>query len=222
MNPQEHFDQVAKEYDYWKNKNWYYYQNLKALYKSFIPIGKKVWEIGCGTGDILADLEPSFGFGTDISPEMIGLAQTKHPNLRFQSSDLDQITSTENFGYIIIPDVLEHVKDLNNFFAQLARLSKPETKIIISIVNPLWEPPLMLAEKLKMKMPEGPHWRLSISENEQIFKKNGFEIKEKGYRLLIPKKLPGSDWINSRFHKTPLAKLGFNFYWILRLGDKAL
>jgi len=89
-------------------------------------------------------------------------------------------------------------------------------RIIISIANPLWEPVLTLTEKLKMKMPEGPHWRLSIKQNEEIFKKNGFKITDKSYRLLIPKKMPGSDLINKLFYKNIiLAKFGLVIFWIL-------
>jgi len=216
---EQHFDEIAKEYDYWKSKNWYYYQNLKALYRSFIPLQSKVWEIGCGTGDILAYLEPSDGYGTDISQEMINIANKKHgnnPNLKYGALDIIKLNEIKNYEYIFMADVLEHVEDLNGFFAALKRITKPGVKIIISVANPLWEPVLMLSEKLGMKMPEGPHWRLSIKQNEEIFRKNGFKIKEKGYRLLIPKKLPGSDWVNIRFSKIPvLSKMGFVIYWVL-------
>lgn len=219
MDSEQHFNQIARNYDYWKNKNWYYCRNLKALYRSFIPSKSKVWEIGCGTGDILVYLEPSDGYGTDVSEEMIKIAENKYrnkPNIRFQAVNLTEIKETDNYDFIIIADVLEHVKNLDDFFSNLFRLTRPGTKIIISIINPLWEPLLVFAEKLKMKMPEGPHWRLSISKNESIFKKNGFKITDKGYRLLIPKKLPFSDPINNLFHKNKfLARFGFVVFWIL-------
>lgn len=219
MDSERHFNQIAGDYDYWKNKNWYYYRNLKALYRSFIPAGKKIWEIGCGTGDILVALEPSDGYGTDVSEEMIRIAANKHrdkQNIKFQASNLAVIKEAGNYDFIIIADVLEHVENLDDFFANLSRLTKSRTRIIISIINPIWEPMLVLAEKLKMKMPEGPHWRLSMSKNESIFKKNDFKVTDKGYRLLIPKKLPFSDPINNSFHKNKiLARFGFVAFWIL-------
>lgn len=223
MNPEQHFDRIAEEYDYWKKKNWYYYHNLKALYKSLIPPGKRVWDIGCGTGDILTSLEPAYGYGTDVSRGMIEVARRKHrqSNFEFEALDVAGMTSTRDFDYIILADVLEHVPDLNSFIGHVARLAGPKTGVVISVVNPLWENQLMIAEKLHLKMPEGPHWRLSNKENEAIFAKNGFEIIEKGYRTLIPKKLPGSDLINSRFYKNRLlAPLGFNIYWVLKRSGK--
>ena len=77
-NAETHFDEIAREYDFWKNKNGYYYRNLIALYRSLIPSQSSVLEIGCGTGDILVQLEPREGKGIDLSHEMIVIAQKKH------------------------------------------------------------------------------------------------------------------------------------------------
>ncbi len=86
-----HFDAIAEEYDYWKEKNSYYYDNLKRLCQSLIPLGSSVAEIGCGTGDILASLKVSRGFGIDISHAMIERAREKHRariELSFSSLDI--------------------------------------------------------------------------------------------------------------------------------------
>ena len=56
---------------------------LEKQYRYFVPEGKKVLEIGCGTGDLLAALKPSYGMGVDISPKMIDAAQGKYPVLAF-------------------------------------------------------------------------------------------------------------------------------------------
>lgn len=149
---------------------------------------------------------------------MVKIARLKNEragNLNFEAKEITQI-SNSNFDYIIMVDVLEHIENLNEFFRNLSKIVRPKTKIIISVANPLWEPLLMLTEKLKMKMPEGPHWRLSLSQNEAIFKKNGFKITDKSYRLLIPKKMPGSDLINSIFYEyNVVARFGFIAFWIL-------
>jgi len=67
---QSHFDQIAFSYDEYKRRNWYYYQRLKTLLQGLIPPGKRVLEVGCGTGDVLASLAPSFGVGIDVSKNM--------------------------------------------------------------------------------------------------------------------------------------------------------
>lgn len=219
MMQEEHFDRIAKDYDFWKEKNHYYYENLIALYRSFIPKQSSVLEIGCGTGNILASLEPREGRGIDVSSEMIKIAKEKnapHTKIVFEREDILDSNETFRSDYIFLADVLEHVDDLPRFLNQLAARTMNPSKVIISVANPLWEPLLMVTEKLKMKMPEGPHKRFSIRETEELFKKAGFKLQEKGYRLLVPKKMPGANWINERFFKNKLMeRFGFIVYWVL-------
>lgn len=212
----EHFNHTAAEYDYWKQKNWYYYAALKKLYGEFIPRANSVLEIGCGTGDILASLEPSTGLGIDISEEMIQRAAKKHPSLQFRVIDLFAHQEAFDHQNVMLADVLEHLDDPPAFMKKLRTLLAPGTTVVVSVANPLWEPILMIAEKLKMKMPEGPHHRMSIKENDHMFDEAGFAIKQKGYRLLIPKPLPGGNWLNTHFSKTPLRYFGFIVYWVLQ------
>ncbi len=215
-----HFDAIAEDYDYWKKKNYYYHQALKDLCASLVRPHDSVLEIGCGTGDILASLKLSKGLGVDISEGMIAKANQKYASrgdLRFERADITTWHDITPYDVIILVDVLEHVEDIAGFVGHLARIAKPGSRTIITLANPIWEKALLLAEKLHLKMPEGPHKRLSVKETEMLFAKNGFRVVEHGYRLLIPKKFPGADWINSRFYKSALlAPLGFIVYWVLR------
>lgn len=215
-----HFDAIAAQYDYWKKKNAYYHENLKLLYGQFIPKGARVLEVGCGTGDILARLEPVEGRGVDVSEEMVEIARRKYAgksNLDFEREDIFESTKMFGYPYIFLADVLEHVGNLEKFMRQLAARTDEGSIIVISIANPLWEPVLMLTEKLHMKMPEGPHTRDSIQETERIFHASGFTLVEHGYRLLIPKNVPGADWVNARFHRLSLLRrFGFVVYWVLK------
>ena len=226
MNSEQHFDKIAKGYDYWKEKNYYYYRNLVELYRGLIPASASVLEIGCGTGDILARLNPKQGRGTDISGEMIALAQSKyhdHSNLVFEREDIMATKATFSQSFIFLADVLEHISDLPAFLSQLSRRTELDSTVIISVANPLWEPILMAAEKLGQKMPEGPHQRISINRTEEFFREAGFKIQERGYRLLIPKKILGSDWINQKFYRWPtLRHLGFTVFWVLKKADKTV
>jgi len=219
MGIKEHFNSIAYRYDYWKEKNSYYYDNVKKLYQSLILLGSKVCEIGCGTGEILASLDINLGYGIDISEKMVEKAKAKFSeriNLKFEVKDIFEIKSLD-YEYIVLADVLEHIDNPDLFFKRLSQIIRRGTTIIISVANPSWEPVLMFAEKLGMKMPEGHHKRLSIKRTQDIFLRNGFYITKSGYRLLVPKKLPCSDWINRKFYKIRiLNKFGFIVYWILK------
>lgn len=213
----EHFDEIARSYDFWKKKNWYYYDNLKDLYKSLISGGAEVLEVGCGTGDILTSLKPERGTGIDISGEMIKIAAEKHAaekNLKFFTSTAEEFQTDEKFDFIIMPDVIEHLENVETTIAALKKFCHEKTEIIISMINPLWEGPFMILEKLKLKMPEGPHNRISIGKLKSISKDCGFTVKNEGYRMIFPAAIPFlSDWLNGIFYKIPfLRNLGALYY----------
>src|SRR6202011_1804555 len=56
-----------------------YRQLLKHYYAFYIPPGKRVLELGCGLGDLLAKVNPARGLGVDFSGATIALARMRHP-----------------------------------------------------------------------------------------------------------------------------------------------
>ncbi|EKD24183.1 MAG: methyltransferase type 12 [uncultured bacterium] len=217
----EHFDAIAATYDFYKQKNWYYYDQLKALYASLIPMGKRVLEIGCGTGDLIATLRPALGVGIDISQGMIDVATKKHESsgLSFYTGDtalfVEQFKK-DDFEYIFLSDVIEHLEDSASMVTAIGGIAHNKTKIIVSMANPLWEPILLLLEKLKLKMPEGPHYRMSGKMLEALFAKNGLAVAKKGQRNIFPAYIPYvSNFLNNNFYKIPgINKLGLVMFWV--------
>jgi ubiquinone/menaquinone biosynthesis C-methylase UbiE len=201
---EQHFDIIAKQYDYFKSKNWYYYQNLKTLYKELIPKDSTVLEIGCGTGDLIADMEAKNAAGIDLSPEMIKIAQQKHPEIKFSAVTIEQYKTDIDFQYIFLADVIEHLEDIPSTMEALSRVASKNTRVIFTYANPLWEPLLMLLEKLSLKMPEGPHYRIPYHKFKKIFSQYGFETAERGWRLPFPAYIPYfSNIINNTLYKIP-------------------
>src|SRR5687767_9534749 len=99
---EKHFDKIAGDYDFYKKNSSFYYDNLKKLLSSLIPKSKKVFEVGCGTGDLLDYLKPKFGYGFDISSEMIQRANSKYSlnkNLKFST-----LWPSGSFDFIFMSD----------------------------------------------------------------------------------------------------------------------
>jgi len=210
---QKHFDAIAPDYDYWKKKNWYYYEKVKRIYGELVSSGSRVLEIGCGTGEVLAALMPALGVGIDVSGEMIRIAKEKYvdsKNLKFFQSSAEDFRTEEKFDYIILADVIEHLEDAEGSIKHISDICRSGGTVIISMANPLWEPILDLAEKLKLKMPEGPHERISIKELVEICRDSGLLLSHLSYYLPFPKYLPVfSPIFNAIIEKTPfLNKLG--------------
>ena len=85
---------------------------------------RSVCDIGCGSGDVLAQLHESMGTGTrfkgfDISPQAIAMARAKRaPNLDFEALDPAR-PNAEVFDLVLSLDVFEHVPDYLSFLDQL-------------------------------------------------------------------------------------------------------
>jgi len=143
---EKHFDKVADSYDAGKVRYSYYYSSLKALLGDLIGKNKKVFEFGCGTGDLLVSLNPKYGYGMDISGKMIEAARKKHSskkNIKFSTS-----MPRDRFDYIFLSDVVEHLDDHRSTFKELMSVMDDDTKIIVTMANPIWEPVLMIWEML--------------------------------------------------------------------------
>lgn len=139
----KHFNNIADNYDHYKEKNHYYYDQLKTLLKEIIKNPKElnILEVGCGTGDIISSLKPKQGVGLDISEKMITIARIKHQkekNLRFELSETKNIDKNIHYDYILLVDVVEHLIDINIFFLQLKNYISPGTKIIMTSANTKW------------------------------------------------------------------------------------
>lgn len=186
----EHFDKIAQDYDKWKTKNKYYYQNIKTFIDRIVRPGSKILEVGCGTGEVLASLNPSYGVGIDISPEMVKLAKQKFPQHTFIASPIEKFESEEKFDYIIMVDVVDHVYDMMDVFDSIYKLCHPGTRIVLTTINPWWEPILHFMEKLGAKMPEGPHNFIEKRNIAKMLSFQNFSINYSGYLLLFPKKIP--------------------------------
>ena len=213
---EKHFDKVAKKYDFYKKKNSFYYENLKKLLGREIPKGGNVLEIGCGTGDLLNHLRPKIGYGYDISSEMISISNSKFlisKNLTF-STEFPLTINHQPFDYIFMSDVIEHLEKPGETFKQISKLMNNKSKLVITMANPIWETPLMIAEKLKLKMPEGPHKRVAFNDLRIMIQDSGMRITKHDYKLLVPVKIPLITKFANKYLEKTLKKFCFIEYFV--------
>lgn len=207
---ESHFDNLAKDYDYYKKRNAFYYENIKLLLSSLIPKNKKVLEVGCGTGDLLANLKPKKGFGMDLSSRMIKIASQKHKGIRFSTN-----YPKEKYEYIFMTDVIEHVENPGEVLKKISDLMGEDGVFINTMANPIWEPLLMFWEKMGWKMPEGPHKRLSFKEINYLINKSGMKVVKHDYKLLIPVKIPIITEFANKYLEKIFKKLAFIEYFVV-------
>ncbi len=195
----EYFDLIAPERKKWKTKNWYYYTLLEKYFKFFIPEGSNVLEIGCGTGELLNSVKPQNGVGVDLSEKMIKIATNQFNNLMFVVQDAERLSISEKYNYIIISDLISSINDVQLLFENVREVSNPNTKIIISNYNYLWEPILKLGELIGLKAKQPLTNWLSIKDIKNLLDLSGFEIIKIERKILLPKYVPFISWFFNKF-----------------------
>jgi glycosyltransferase involved in cell wall biosynthesis len=212
------FDKAAATRHEWLKKNAYYHGTIENLMLSLVPEGLRVAEIGCGTGQLLNSLKPDYGVGVDFSPGMIEKARENFPHLHFRVEDAEDLKTDEQFDYVIMSDVLGELDDIGLAFRQARKLTGKHTRLVITNYNYLWEPVVRFAEKYKLKMRSAyQHW-LSIPDIENLLYLNRFEVVKKGFRTLLPVKIPFlSEFLNKYIAVLPLfSRLCFTEYLVAR------
>ena len=189
------FDALAPCRDRLKARHRYYYRQLSAFLQFVVPAGKRVLEVGCGTGDLLNAVKPAIGVGMDFSLAMLKVARQKYPRLHFVQSDAHCPALAGRFDYIILSDLVGDLDDVQEVFACLRSLAGPETRLIVTYYNYLWEPVLKLAERLGLKSPQNTQNWLPVEDIEGFLTLAGFTTIRKGYRLLFPLYIPGLSWL---------------------------
>jgi hypothetical protein len=120
-----------------------YYRRLFAIYGQLIPRGLRVLEVGSGSGDLLASLQPSAGIGVDFSPDMVGWASERHPDLQFVVADAHRLERIEGpFDAIVLSDLLNDIWDVQGVLGEMQRLCSSRTRLVLNVYSHLWEAPL--------------------------------------------------------------------------------
>jgi SAM-dependent methyltransferase len=210
------FDEFSATDERWQRRNATYHTLIRRIFRILIPADSRVLEIGSGSGDLLAALEPSVGVGVDLSPRMVELARRRHPGIVFRVADGEQIDLATTYDYIVLSDLVPYVHDLLRLFERIRAHSHQRTRVVISSYNPMWRPLLGLAERLRLK-PRKPirNW-VSPADVENLLELSGFETVSSTTRILMPKWIPGLSFVLNAFvaNLWPFNRLCVS-YWIV-------
>jgi SAM-dependent methyltransferase len=155
-----------------------------------IPAGKRVLELGCGSGELLAALEPCYGVGIDFSARTLATARTRHPDLNFILGDAEDpatLATVEGpFDYIVIADTIAMFEDVDGTLRLVHQLCEPSTRIIIAYYSHLWEPILKLGEFLNIKSRQTEVNYIATADFLNLMDLADFEVISHEQRQLIP------------------------------------
>ena len=188
-------DRLAPERDRWIARNTYFHNEDIRYMRFLIPEGLSVLDLGCGTGQLLAALKPARGVGIDFSSGMIDVARRNYPDLEFRVGDIEDpsvLAALDGpFDVIVLSDTIGSLDDCEGMIGNLHGLCSRDTRLVIAYYSYLWEPVLMLAEKLGLKMPQESQNYLSAEDIAEILALADFEAIRREWRQLVPVRLFG-------------------------------
>ena len=112
---------------------WQYGRDLLALLDA--KPGERVLDVGCGTGQLTAEVAQS---GTDVvgidsSPEMIQSARANFRHLRFELFDVASLPYEAEFDAVISNAALHWVRDQRGAISSIARALKPGGRLVFEM-----------------------------------------------------------------------------------------
>ena len=194
-----HWDRVSQKKRAPKRAAAFYHRLLQDYYRFLVPAGLKVVELGCGHGDLLSSLKPSFGIGIDFSEEMICIASKKHPDLTFIQADAHDIEFKEKFDVIILSDLVNDLWDVQRVLEKLRNISHSGTRLVLNFYNSLWRMPLSVAKWLGLGAEVMAQNWFSPDDIYNLLKLSGFEVIQNRALILLPLNIPFLSTLFNRY-----------------------
>ncbi|MHB0996704.1 MAG: class I SAM-dependent methyltransferase [Elusimicrobiales bacterium] len=103
--------------------------------------GDRVLDAACGTGKYVIETLKTGAVcvGLDFSGEMLAIAATKCPGVRFVKHDLMSLPlpfAAGTFTKIVLAHSIRHIAAIDRLFTDFARLLKPDGGFVVSITHP--------------------------------------------------------------------------------------
>ncbi len=200
---QEHLRRIAAFYDQaptghnWSARS--YRRLLAHYYNQLIPPGASVLEVGCGSGELLAQVHAARKVGIDLSTRQIEAARQRIPDGRFFVQAGETLELAETFDYIIISETLNLAADAQRLLQQLHKVTHPESRLIINFFSSLWRPPLAVARwfGLRAHLPQSS-W-MSPNDVSNLLQLADWSPLTSQSRLLLPVACLGLDRLLNRW-----------------------
>ncbi len=180
---------VASRRDEWVRSNRYYYDRLKRLLRFIVEPGRRVLDVRCETGHLLASVRPSRGVGVEIGEAMVRRAKENYPGFGFVQGDPEEIELGEKFDYILF----NHIFDTVDILGALRRIREhcaEDGRVLVLNYNHLWEPILDFASRVGLRSPfVEPNW-VSEQDVRGFLNLAGFRVIRTHRLFLWPKRFP--------------------------------
>jgi ubiquinone/menaquinone biosynthesis C-methylase UbiE len=194
-----YWTKFARTLPRWERSRTGYQQRLVEIYSFLIAPGMRVLEIGCGRGDLIAGLKPSYGVGVDFCRAMLDLGHQRNPGLNFVEADAHTFDLGETFDYIIVADLVNDLWDIQQVMERIARHCHPGTRVILNVYSRLWEVPRRIAEAAGIaKQLLTQNW-VVVEDLRNLLYLSNLELIRQTHEILWPFWAPGLKELANRY-----------------------
>jgi glycosyltransferase involved in cell wall biosynthesis len=175
---------------YWRSRNRQYHEWVERHIASIVTPDSDVLDLHCEAGDLLNRVRPSVGLGITQDPRLAAIARQRYPELAFEVANPEKIKVERSYDYILLPDLVGEISDLWAFLRRIHDQSGPDTRVVMTFYNFLWEPVLKAAELLGLKCPQPNLNWLGKDDVTNLLSVCNFEVEQLNVGLLFPKAVP--------------------------------
>jgi SAM-dependent methyltransferase len=193
---------------------------MSDIYRFLIPEGVRVLELGCGQGDLLAELRPKEGLGIDFSENAVTTARERHPELEFVVGDAHDPVDGE-YDFVVLSDLINDVWDVQTVLESALTACRADTRLVANFFNRGWQIPIGLARRLGLAHPILKQNWLSITDVRNLLELAGFEVVSVSGEILWPVRTPIVDALLNRYLVKiwPFNHLGLTHFVVARTSS---
>lgn len=214
----EYFRKAAPGWRAYRKSRSYYWDQITRYIGFYLNPDASVLEIGCATGETIAQLPGRRRVGIDFCPELIEQAKAAHPGVEFHTMAAEELSFDEKFDVVIMSNLIGYLDDIETVFERVRSVCHPRTRVIVTHYNRLWEPMIRMAETLGIKRKSPDQNWLSKSDVSNLLFLAGFETYRTKSCMLMPFNIPLIAPLLNRFvsHLPLMGGLSLNDYVFAR------
>lgn len=202
----------------WRPRNRYYRQFFNNMHARLVSPRARVLDLACGTGDLLAEVQPSMGVGIESDATALEVARQRYASstLAFHAA-LSAIEPGSKFDFIVLPLLLHRLIDIQRALEDIHVYCAPGARLIISTYNVSWALVLKgMARRIGIKLPARDRNWLGVADVENVLMLSDFQLETSGIELLVPWHVPLLSEIANRYliRCPPFWWLGLLHYYV--------